>query len=172
MSKISTMTPSGTLNGTEIFPLVKGGSNVSGTLEGVKNYIKSGTLDYLDTSLVLTDITPVATGLSLSLLAGSFYTLDSVLLLDGDTDGIRLTFEYSGILNTSRLQYHTGAFLEDISIAIPLTLSDITSLPIIKFSGLIYTDTAGTLTITARKNTDVGADSTVEASSYLAVRQH
>lgn len=172
MSKVSVMTPSGALDGTETFPLVKGGANVAGSLEDVKDYIKSGTLDYLSSPLVLTDITPVSSGLSLALSAGGFYTIDSTLILDGDTDGIRITVEYSGTLVTNTLQYHTGAFLEDLVVATPLILSDITALPSIKISGLLVTSTAGNLSITVRKNTDVSADSTVEANSFLSIRQH
>jgi hypothetical protein len=137
-------------------------------------------LDYITKtkmySVLAADITSTNTvvgdsGIYVSLAANTMYEISSLLLVSGDTDGIRITYDYSGTLtgNDIGIFGYDGGTTE-ITFDAEYTLSSLVSQPLLTVNGVITTSTAGILKVRFRKNTDLGADTTIKAGSYLIAR--
>ncbi len=166
------MPASGTLDGTEKLPLVKGGSNVAGSVDDVKNYITSAGLDYLTSpEIVLTDDPQQV--LSVTLNPNTVYTVECLLLLEnGNTDGFGFIFNSSALnITTFAAVYTTSTGVTGVmNEVMPTILSDITGETFIHLRGLVSIGlTGGLFGVDVRKSTNVTTDPTVATGSFIRV---
>jgi hypothetical protein len=137
----------------------------------LENTIKTKLSDYLATAFTATSTTYV-TALFAYLAPNTTYEVDCTIFLTGGSDGVRYSFQYGGTLENSSayLTVHTTSTLSLTTInAITITPVLSGTVPI-RFQGTIRTGSTGILQFSLRKNTDAGADTVVEAGSYLIAR--
>jgi hypothetical protein len=108
----------------------------------------------------------IESGLSISLSPNTAYIVDCVLGVDCDTDGIRFSLEYDGTAALTGLVWSWGADHQTVTVDTPYTYS-VAFTNAFTVRGYLKTSTGGFLHVQVRKNTDLGADTTVTAGSYL-----
>lgn len=126
----------------------------------------------LAADVTATSTTGIDSGLAISLAGDSVYEITGALVLSGDTDGMRFTIAYSGTADTSyvALLTPTNVGAQRVTVAAEYTQSSLVGWDIAGLLGVIRTSTSGILKITFRKNTDLGADTTISEGSWLAAR--
>lgn len=126
----------------------------------------------LDADVTATSITTIDSGLTISLAANSTYEFTSAILLDGDTDGMRFTLDYSGTVENGSLAWMTPTSSGALTVTVDAetTVSSLSGWSVFALLGAIRTTTNGVLKLTFRKNTDTGADTTISAGSYISAR--
>lgn len=172
MSKISLMTPSGALDGSEIFPLVKAGGNVNATTDDVKTFVSTSIGSVVVADELLTDIN--STVLDIVVNSSTVYQIDAMLFLENpNTDGLIFDIGvYDLTTDIFNIGYVAGANFGIMEMGIQEVISDVTGVSFIKMSGIIsVTGTGGTMTVTARvDNLIIGTTSVLKGSYILATK--
>lgn len=166
------MTPSGALDGTETFPLVKGGSNVAATTDDVKTFISTTIGAVVVADELLTDIN--ATVLDITVNSSTVYQIDAMLFLqNANTDGVVFDIGvYDLTTDIFNIGYIAGTNNGIMEIASLEVISNATGIEFIKMSGVIsVTGTGGMMTVTVRvENSIIGTTSVLKGSYILATK--
>jgi hypothetical protein len=126
---------------------------------------------YLTNNVTSTSVSTIESGLAISLLANSTYFIENVMLVTNGADGINWNLAYTGLQGTCLFITYdpatgvgTSYNLEDAVVTTHTNASWETR-------GIIRTSTSGILRLLFAKNTDVGADTIIQAGSCLVARR-